>query len=92
MCADFLPNNQVSSELALKAVTFGGALSITVFLALFSNYLANRRPAWPWIRSLPWSSLSIRKGVDLKMGALGLILSYGFMGSFDFNLISFMIE
>jgi hypothetical protein len=52
----FLSNNQVSPELALKVVIFGGVMSLTVFLALFSNYLVNRRPAWPWVRSLPWSA------------------------------------
>lgn len=122
----FLSNNQVSPELALKVVTLGGALGVTVFLAFFSNYVAFRRPAWPWARSLPWtargrilldsvyliafavpliimvlvinwkaffplsaflpavslwSSLSIRKGAHLKMGALGPILSLGFIGS-----------
>lgn len=122
----FLSNNQVSPKLALKAVIFGGAMSLSAFQALFSNYLASRRPAWPWIRSLPWSardrilldsvflfilavplliriffingkalipllafllagslwsSLSIRKGSDLKMGASGSILILGFIAS-----------
>jgi len=128
----FLSNNQFSPEVTLKVMTLGGALSAVFFLAFFSNHLANRRPAWPWIRSLPWSarerilldslclfslalpvlvflfftnkkallvvavflpaacvwsSLSIRKGGDSKMGASGSILCFGFISSLLITVI-----
>jgi hypothetical protein len=128
----FLSNNQFSPEVTLKVMTLGGALSAVSFLAFFSNYLASRRPAWPWIRSLPgsardrvlldflclfllvlpvlvflffinerallfvaaflpavcvWSCLSIRKGGNLKMGASGSILCFGFISSLLITLI-----
>ncbi len=128
----FLSNNQFSPEVTLKVMTLGGALSAVLFLAFFSNHLASRRPAWPWIRSLPWSawervlldslclfllvlpvlvflfftnrkallfvaaflpavcvwsSLSIRKGRNLKMGASGGILCFGFISSLLITVI-----
>jgi len=128
----FLSNNQFSPEVTLKVMTLGGALSAVLFLAFFSNYLASRRPAWPWVRSLPcpawervlldslclfllvlpvlvfllfanrrallfvaaflpavcvWSCLFIRKGGNLKMGASGGILCFGFISSLLITVI-----
>jgi hypothetical protein len=118
--------------LGLSVVIFGGILSVVLFQAFFSNYLAVRRPAWPWVRSLPWSSrhrvildswhlfllafpvmfvllflnmkaffptaaflpaaslwssLAIRKGANLKTGALGQIFYFGFGSSLLVSLI-----
>ncbi|UCC41214.1 MAG: hypothetical protein JSV96_07255 [Candidatus Aminicenantes bacterium] len=52
----FLSNNNPGPLLAMKAVCFGGTLSVIVFLALVSNMIVVRRPPWPWVRSLPWST------------------------------------
>lgn len=52
----FLSNNNPAPSLAVKAICFGGTLSIAVFLAFVSNMLVTRRPPWPWVRSLPWSA------------------------------------
>lgn len=35
---------------------FGGALSIFLFCAFIAGRLSERRPVWPWIRSLPWTA------------------------------------
>ena len=52
----FLENNQVAADLARRVGIAGGAISITGFLAFFAQHLSAQRPAWPWVRSLPWSS------------------------------------
>lgn len=52
----FISNNDFTISLAVKAIRFGGILSIVLFYAYASNLLAARRPPWPWARSLPWSA------------------------------------
>ncbi len=52
----FLANNDVSSLLAVRVIRFGGAMSLVVFCSILANMLASRRPPWPWLRTLPWSS------------------------------------
>ena len=64
----FLLNNNLELLLATKVVRFGGALSLAATCALLANWLAVRRPAWPWSRSLPWSS------------RLRIILDFSFLG------------
>jgi hypothetical protein len=54
----FIANNNPSPLLAERVIRLGGALGLIVFCSVFSNILAARRPPWPWIRSLPWSSQS----------------------------------
>jgi hypothetical protein len=53
----FLSNNNFNPSLTKKVICFGGALSITIFYAFLANMLALLRPPWPWVRSLPWSSM-----------------------------------
>jgi len=52
----FLLNNVFDFSLSIKAVRFGGALSIALLYGIVANTLATRRPPWPWARSLPWSA------------------------------------
>lgn len=65
----FLLNNNLELLLATKVVRFGGALSLAATCALLANWLAVRRPAWPWSRSLPWSS---RHRIILDFSFLGI--------------------
>ncbi|MBD3413200.1 MAG: hypothetical protein GF421_02060 [Candidatus Aminicenantes bacterium] len=71
----FLTNNQTDPKLSLRVVIFGGALSLTLFLSLVSNLIVVRRPAWPWIRSLPWSAGHRILLDSLYLGLLALPLS-----------------
>jgi hypothetical protein len=52
----FIANNNPAPLLAEKMIRFGGGLGLSLFCSVFANMLASRRPPWPWIRSLPWSS------------------------------------
>lgn len=52
----FVRNNTVEQDLVRLAITFGGALAMTLTLAQLADSLAIRRPAWPWARSLPTSA------------------------------------
>lgn len=52
----FVANNGLDGEFSRGAYRCGFALGITAFLAVVSGILAVRRPVWPWVRSLPWSS------------------------------------
>jgi hypothetical protein len=52
----FIANNDPSPLLAEKTIRLGGALGMILFCSLLASMLASRRPPWPWVRSLPWSS------------------------------------
>jgi len=52
----FIQNNSFSSSLNFRAMCFGGALSLFLFCAFIAGRLSERRPVWPWIRSLPWTA------------------------------------
>jgi hypothetical protein len=52
----FIQNNSFSPVLNFRAMCFGGALSIFLFCAFVAGRLAERRPVWPWVRSLPWTA------------------------------------
>jgi hypothetical protein len=51
-----IQNNSFSSLLNFRTMCFGGALSIFIFCAFVAGRLAERRPVWPWVRSLPWTA------------------------------------
>jgi hypothetical protein len=51
--AFFLHNNRLDPAQARRAALLGGALACVALLAALAGALAERRPAWPWARSLP---------------------------------------
>ncbi len=67
----FISNNSFNISLTVKAVRFGGVLSIVFFCAAVSNMLSARRPPWPWVRSLPWSA---RERIILDSFFIGLLI------------------
>lgn len=52
----FLKNNDLHEGPAFALSLFGLALSLTASIGTAANILAARRPAWPWLRSLPRSA------------------------------------
>ncbi len=54
----FVANNraELSPRYVLLAALLGGGVSLVLFLAETGEALAARRPAWPWLRSLPGSA------------------------------------
>jgi len=71
----FIINNRFIGHLAGATVRFGGMLSTVLFLGLLANVLSVRRPPWPWVRSLPFSSRSrvIADAVFLAVPSLSLV-------------------
>jgi len=70
----FVLNNNFSSSLNLRAACFGGSLSLFLYCAAIAGRLSERRPSWPWARSLPWSART-RVLIDaLILGVLSLPL------------------
>jgi hypothetical protein len=53
----FVTNNELEGVLAAGAWRFGICSGVVVVTAILSESLAVRRPVWPWLRSLPSSSL-----------------------------------
>ena len=54
----FVANNraELPPRYVLLAAILGGGVSLVLFLAETGEALAARRPAWPWLRSLPGSA------------------------------------
>jgi hypothetical protein len=65
----FLLNNTVTSLQASRARMFGFAMALVTFHAVAAAMMASRRPAWPWLRSLPASA---RRRVLADAAFLGL--------------------
>jgi hypothetical protein len=77
----FLANNTLSPHDRLLAALLGGALGLVLFLAEVGEALAARRPAWPWLRSLPGSAAE-RVRIDslfLAAHALPVIAAAAFL-------------
>jgi hypothetical protein len=53
----FATNNELRGSLESGTWRFGISLGIVTVISILSESLAVRRPVWPWLRSLPFSSL-----------------------------------
>lgn len=73
----FLMNNELTGSAPLSLSLFGITQAAAVFIGLAANTLVARRPAWPWLRSLPRSA-GARIGSDaLFLGLNALPLATG---------------
>jgi hypothetical protein len=52
----FVSNNDLAPRHVRLAALLGGASAVVFLLADLGEALGVRRPAWPWVRSLPWSA------------------------------------
>ena len=55
-CVVLLANNHLDGESAASVARLCSCLSVALVTAGIAEQLVWRRPAWPWVRSLPWSS------------------------------------
>jgi hypothetical protein len=69
----FRVNNDLGPGAAAGAARLGGGLAVVLLLAGLAERLAQRRPAWPWARSLPVSS-SRRTADDAALLAFAALL------------------
>lgn len=72
----FVSNNALAGPIRSGTFRFGAILSLGVLLASAAGHLSERRPVWPWVRSLP-SSASQRVAEDcafLGLCAVPLLL------------------
>jgi len=66
----FVANNDLTGDLRLGTFRFGSLMALVALLSGTAADLTQRRPVWPWARSLPWSA-SRRVGEDCFF--LGLV-------------------
>jgi hypothetical protein len=52
----FVTNNPLAPQHVRLAGLLGGASAVVFLFADLGEALGVRRPAWPWVRSLPWSA------------------------------------
>ena len=78
----FLMNNELAADTAFSLSLFGIILSLAAFIGPAADTLASRRPAWPWLRSLPRSA-ALRVSDDvlyLALHALPLVFGLILLG------------
>ena len=71
----FLMNNPLSAAAEGMAVRLAALAGMTWTLAALAQSLAVRRPAWPWARSLPWSSADRIRADAIFLGAHALAIA-----------------
>jgi hypothetical protein len=54
-----------------------GVIAVALFVGAMGDIVAARRPVWPWLRSLPWSSVAraIDDAIAVGVPALGIVLA-----------------
>jgi hypothetical protein len=73
----FLDNNRPEPRLGSAVSFLAVGLSLAVFIGAAADVLAARRPAWPWLRSLPRSAAARVRDDALLLAFLALPLSGG---------------
>jgi hypothetical protein len=73
----FLDNNRPGPRLAQAISFLAAGLSLAGFLGIAADLLAARRPAWPWLRSLPRSAAARVLDDVLLLALLALPLTAG---------------
>lgn len=81
-CALFLRNNELTREQAALGARLGGGVAVTVMLAGLADFLALRRPVWPWARTLPWTSAR-RVALDAAFLALATLPIFLLLAGLD---------
>jgi len=73
----FLTNNVLAAKTAFAVCLCGLSLGLTGFIGIAAGVLASRRPAWPWLRSLPRSSAARVRDDAFLLALLALPLAGG---------------
>jgi hypothetical protein len=67
-------NPDMDAVTAARTIAIGGTLAMIALAAGLSSSLVSRRTAWPWLRSLPWSSRQRVTGDTLLLAAALLVI------------------
>ncbi len=73
----FLSNNELPRETAFSLSLFALVLGLNAFIGQAADTLSARRPAWPWLRSLPRSAAGRVLSDALFLAFLALPLAAG---------------
>jgi hypothetical protein len=68
----FLENNEPAAATAFSLSLFSLTLAQAVIIGLAAHALAARRPAWPWLRSLPLSAAARIRSDALFLGLMAI--------------------
>ena len=52
-------------------------IGLTLYIGGVADLVVSRRPSWPWIRSLPWSSTARAVDDAIAIGAPALVIALG---------------
>jgi hypothetical protein len=70
-------NNELSPTDTRFVARLWAAIAIALYVGGVGDMIAARRPAWPWLRSLPWSShdRAVDDSIAIGLPALGVALA-----------------
>ena len=71
-------NNALSASDTGFVARLWSAIALALYIGAVGDTVASRRPTWPWLRSLPWSSAqrAVDDAVALGAPALGVALAF----------------
>jgi hypothetical protein len=71
-------NNALSAPDVGFVARLWSAIALALYIGAVGDTVASRRPTWPWLRSLPWSSAqrAVDDAVALGAPALGIALAF----------------
>jgi hypothetical protein len=69
-------NGLVGPDLGFVARLWS-VIAIALYVGAVADLVVTRRPSWPWIRSLPWSSAARVVDDAIAVGAPGLVVAIG---------------
>jgi hypothetical protein len=69
-------NDLVGAELGFVARLWS-VIALALYMGAVADIIVTRRPSWPWIRSLPWSSTARAVDDAIAIGAPAIVIALG---------------
>jgi hypothetical protein len=71
-------NNALSAADVGFVARLWSTIALALYIGALGDAIASRRPLWPWIRSLPWSSAqrAVDDGIAVGAPALGIAVAF----------------
>ena len=71
-------NNELGPTDTAFVARLWGVIAVALYVGAVGDAVASRRPAWPWIRSLPWSSRARAIDDAIAIGSPALLVGLAF--------------
>ena len=68
-------NNELGAADTAFVARLWSIIAVTLYIGAVSDIVVSRRPSWPWIRSLPWSSAARAVDNAVAVGAPAIAIA-----------------